>query len=41
MKYLFWGMEMRGGVFPFENVLYDEITGNVVPQGIFTKLTVK
>jgi hypothetical protein len=35
------GAEMRGGVFPFENVLYDEITGNVVPQGIFTKLHVK
>ena len=35
------GNEMRGGVFPFENALYDEITGNVVPQRIFTKLIVK
>lgn len=35
------GMEMRGGVFPFENALYDEITGDVVTQGVFTKLVVK
>jgi hypothetical protein len=35
------GNEMRGAVFPFENALYDEITGSIVPQRIFTKLTVK
>jgi hypothetical protein len=35
------GNEMRGGVFPFENTLYDEITGQGVPQRLFTKLTVK
>lgn len=35
------GNEMRGAVFPFENALFDEITGSVVPQRIFTKLTVK
>ncbi len=35
------GIEMRGGVFPFDNALYDEITGNVVPQRIFTKLIIK
>lgn len=35
------GSEIRGAIFPFENVLYDEITGNVVPQRTFTKLTVK
>jgi hypothetical protein len=34
------GIDMRGGVFPFENTLFDEITGAVVPQGIFTKLVV-
>lgn len=35
------GAKMRGGVFPFENTLYDEITGNAVPQKIFTSLIVK
>ncbi len=35
------GCEIRGGVFPFENALYDEIDGYLVPQRIFTKLTVK
>jgi hypothetical protein len=35
------GNEMRGAVFPFENALYDEITGSIVPHRIFTKLTVK
>lgn len=35
------GIEMRGGVFPFDNALFDEITGNVVPQRIFTRLIVK
>jgi len=35
------GIELRGGVFPFDNALFDEITGKVVPQGIFTKLVVK
>jgi hypothetical protein len=38
--YIF-GNEMRGSVFPFENAIYDEITGDVVPYRIFTKLTVK
>ncbi|MBW8035356.1 MAG: hypothetical protein FVQ79_06945 [Planctomycetes bacterium] len=33
------GNEMRGGVFPFENAVYDEITGNTVPYRIFAKLT--
>ncbi|WP_338359522.1 glycosyl hydrolase family 28-related protein [Yeosuana marina] len=37
----FKGMEMRGGVFPFENALLDEINGTVVPQRIFTKLEIK
>jgi hypothetical protein len=35
------GIDMRGGVFPFENTLFDEITGAVVPQGLFTKLVIK
>lgn len=35
------GCEVRGAIFPFENALYDEITGSVVPHRIFTKLTVK
>jgi hypothetical protein len=35
------GIEMRGGVFPFDNAVYDEITGNTVPHRIFTKLVVK
>jgi hypothetical protein len=35
------GNEMRGAVFPFENALYDEITGQIVSQRMFTKLTVK
>ena len=35
------GSEVRGALFPFENAMYDEITGTVVPQRIFTKLTVK
>jgi len=35
------GNEVRGGVFPFENTLYDENTGIVVPQRIFTKLNIK
>jgi hypothetical protein len=35
------GIDMRGGVFPFENTLFDEITGAVVRQGIFTKLVIK
>jgi len=35
------GIEMRGGVFPFDNALFDEITGKTVPQRIFTRLVVK
>jgi hypothetical protein len=35
------GNEMRGSVFPFENALFDEISGSTVPYRIFTKLTVK
>ena len=35
------GIEMRGAVFPFDNCLFDEITGDIVPQRIFTKLEVK
>jgi hypothetical protein len=35
------GIEMRGGVFPFDNALYDEITGDVVPQRVFAKLVIK
>jgi len=35
------GNEMRGAVFPFENAIFDEITGNIVPQRIFTKLKIK
>jgi hypothetical protein len=35
------GNEMRGSVFPFENSLYDEITGTTVPYRIFTKMTIK
>ena len=38
---IFKGMEMRGGVFPFENALLDDITGAIVPQRIFTKLVIK
>lgn len=34
------GIEMRGGVFPFENALFDEITGKKVPQRLFTRLIV-
>ncbi len=35
------GSEIRGALFPFENAVFDEITGTAVPQHIFTKLTVK
>ena len=35
------GIELRGGVFPFDNAVFDETTGTVVPQRIFTKLVVK
>jgi hypothetical protein len=35
------GNEMRVTLFPFDNELYDEITGSIVPQRIFTKLTAK
>lgn len=35
------GNEVRGGVFPFENTLYDENTGTVVSQRLFTKLNFK
>jgi hypothetical protein len=35
------GNEIRGAVFPFENAIFDEITGDVVPYRIFSKLTIK
>lgn len=35
------GNEIRGAVFPFDNALFDENTGIVVPQRIFTKLNIK
>jgi hypothetical protein len=35
------GNEMRGAVFPYDNALYDEVTGDLVAQRIFTKLTVR
>ncbi len=34
------GIEMRGGVFPFENALYDEGTGGFVSPRIFTSLLI-
>lgn len=34
------GIEMRGGVFPFENALCDEITGGIIPQRIFSRLVI-
>lgn len=33
--------EMRGGVFPFDNAVFDEITGTVVPYRIFSSLTLQ
>ena len=35
------GCEIRGAVFPYDNVLFDEGTGTVVPRRIFTWLEVK
>ncbi|MBV5315984.1 MAG: hypothetical protein JZU47_21980 [Prolixibacteraceae bacterium] len=33
--------DIRGAVFPFENTVFDEITGNRVPYRTFSKLTIK
>lgn len=37
----FRGMEMRGRIFPFTNTLFDEVSGNVISRGYFTKLDIK
>ncbi|MFV0590372.1 MAG: glycosyl hydrolase family 28-related protein [Draconibacterium sp.] len=34
------GNNMRGAVFPWDNALFDEVTGALVPNWRFTKLTV-
>jgi hypothetical protein len=35
------GIEIRGAMFPFENALFDELTGVSIPYPYFTKLVVK
>jgi hypothetical protein len=35
------GNNMRGAVFPWDNAVFDEITGMVVPHLFFTKLVIK
>ena len=35
------GNNMRGAVFPWENAVFDEITGMVIPYRFFTKLVIK
>jgi hypothetical protein len=35
------GNEMRGAVFPYENAVFDEITGLTIPYNFFTKLIIE
>lgn len=35
------GNEMRGAVFPYENAIFDEISGMLIPYNFFTKLVIK